>query len=71
MYEKDLALNNLKWLICHKTKSNKHICLKTNGIQADRVNTPPLKKNISETIHKERMNVQWTRFANFLVWKNS
>ena len=22
MYKKDLALNNLKWLICHKTKSN-------------------------------------------------
>ena len=23
MYKKDLALNNLKWLICHKTKQNK------------------------------------------------
>ena len=23
MYEKDLVLNNLQWLICHKTKSNK------------------------------------------------
>ena len=22
MYEKDLALNNLQWLICHKTKPN-------------------------------------------------
>ena len=22
MYEKDLALNNLHWLICHKTKPN-------------------------------------------------
>ena len=22
MYKKDLALNNLQWLICHKTKSN-------------------------------------------------
>ena len=22
MYEKDLALNDLKWLICHKTKPN-------------------------------------------------
>ena len=22
MYIKDLALNNLQWLICHKTKSN-------------------------------------------------
>ena len=23
MYEQDLALNNLQWLICHKTKPNK------------------------------------------------
>ena len=23
MYEKDLALNNLQWLICHKTKEKK------------------------------------------------
>ena len=22
MYEKDLALNNLQWLICHKTQPN-------------------------------------------------
>ena len=22
MYKEDLALNNLHWLICHKTKSN-------------------------------------------------
>ncbi len=22
MYEEDLALNNLQWLICHKTKPN-------------------------------------------------
>ena len=22
MYKEDLALNNLQWLICHKTKSN-------------------------------------------------
>ena len=25
MYKKDLALNNLQWLICHKTKLNQ-IC---------------------------------------------
>ena len=24
MYKEDLALNNLQWLICHKTKPNKH-----------------------------------------------
>ena len=23
MYKKDLALNNLQWLICHKTKPTK------------------------------------------------
>ena len=23
MYKEDLALNNLQWLICHKTKPNK------------------------------------------------
>ena len=23
MYKKDLALNNLQWLICHQTKPNK------------------------------------------------
>ena len=26
MYKEDLALNNLQWLICHKTKPN-HECL--------------------------------------------
>ena len=26
MYKEDLALNNLQWLICHKTQRN-HICL--------------------------------------------
>ena len=25
MNELDLALNNLQWLICHKTQTNKHI----------------------------------------------
>ena len=24
MYKKDLALNNLKWLICHKTQPNQN-----------------------------------------------
>ena len=24
MYKQDLALNNLQWLICHKTKPKKH-----------------------------------------------
>ena len=24
MYKEDLALNNLQWLICHKTQPNKH-----------------------------------------------
>ena len=24
MYKEDLALNNLQWLICHKTKTNPH-----------------------------------------------
>ena len=24
MYEEDLALNNLQWLMCHKTKPNFH-----------------------------------------------
>ena len=24
MYKEDLALNNLKWLICHKTQQTKH-----------------------------------------------
>ena len=29
MYIEDLALNNLQWLVCHKTKPNqtKFICL--------------------------------------------
>ena len=28
MYKKDLALNNLQWFICHKTKPNKIIRFK-------------------------------------------
>ena len=24
MYKKDLALNNLEWLICHETQSNQN-----------------------------------------------
>ena len=27
MYKEDLALNNLQWLICHKTQSNQIIYL--------------------------------------------
>ena len=27
MYEEDLALNNLQWLICHKTQPNQIIYL--------------------------------------------
>ena len=25
MYKKDLALNNLQWMICHKTKPNQTV----------------------------------------------
>ena len=32
MYKEDLALNNLQWLICHKTKPNLDI---TNNFQTD------------------------------------
>ena len=33
MYEEDMALNNLQWLICHKTQPNQiiyinYICIK-------------------------------------------
>ena len=31
MYNTDLALNNLKWLICHKTKPNSKIDLVVEG----------------------------------------
>ena len=31
MYKKDLALNDLQWLICHKTKPNQ-----TNSYECDR-----------------------------------
>ena len=27
MYKDDLALNNLQWLICHKTRRNQTKCL--------------------------------------------
>ena len=33
MYKKDLALNSLQWLICHKIKSNQtkpYTCEQTN-----------------------------------------
>ena len=26
-YKEDLALNNLQWLICHKIKTNKILCI--------------------------------------------
>ena len=26
-YKQDLALNNLQWLICHKTQPNQIICI--------------------------------------------
>ena len=31
MYRKDLALNNLQWLICHKTKPNQTSHIYTNA----------------------------------------
>ena len=30
MYEKDLALNNLQWFLCHKTKLNQIFVLNKN-----------------------------------------
>ena len=31
MYKQDLALNNLKWLICHKTRPNNQQQKKSNS----------------------------------------
>ena len=31
MYKEDLALNNLQWLICHKTQPNKILYIQTDG----------------------------------------
>ena len=38
MYKNDLALNNLQWLICHKTKPNQTIFI-TSVPQAERTYT--------------------------------
>ena len=35
MYKKDLALNNLQWLICHKTKPNQFIYIQNICIKKD------------------------------------
>ena len=35
MYKEDLALNDLQWLICHKTQPNPMGCFKENLIQPD------------------------------------
>ena len=34
MYKEDLALNNLQWLICHKTQPNQSWLEKEKGISA-------------------------------------
>ena len=36
MYKEDLALNNLQWLICHKTKPN-HTKVDVHRLQKTRV----------------------------------
>ena len=33
MYKDDLALNNLQWLICHKTHSNQILYIQYLGIK--------------------------------------
>ena len=38
MYKEDLALNNLQWLICHKTQPNqisKLVSINTNNLQVN------------------------------------
>ena len=35
MYKKDWALNNLQWLICHKTKPNKTLVETISSFNAD------------------------------------
>ena len=53
MYKKDLALNNLQWLICHETQPNQIVYAKLAGaveytdcISAEGLETFPLLMSI-------------------------
>ena len=41
----DLALNNLQWLMCHKTKPNLYICMElNNGVKSDNIEKKLIEK---------------------------
>ena len=55
MYKEDLALNNLQWLICHKTKPNQiiyieYVCMLYRG---------------KEPIHSVTVNYLLTQVVHF------
>ena len=46
MYKEDLALNNLKWLICHKTQPNQF----SSSSQSSRADCPDSHDSLSQPV---------------------
>ena len=67
MYKEDLALNNLQWLICHKTQPNQ---TKQNQIVDNAQNTFSFPLNgfsISEKIEKIKIEQYFVSFLHTLL----
>ena len=59
MYKEDLALNNLQWLICHKTKPNQlKVLLKKNHSCKSLGSIKRMRQGVSSATRPERQPTQ-------------
>ena len=72
MYKQDLALNNLQWMICYKTKSNQTAtpttCLRSSSLVQDLIDTLSLRTIKQPSLHF-RHNVKFSQILDVLFAK--
>ena len=61
MYKKDLALNNLQWLVCHKNKPNHW--RKRLVLDLDKQRQTCIYKNIILYFYSSMVTLMWSRRA--------
>ena len=61
MYKEDLALNNLQWLICHKTQSNSSNQIRMIFDMMDEKSTNTPGQYASRNYEEERQTPQISR----------
>ena len=54
MYKEDLPLNNLQWLMCHKTQPNQIIYTSSSSCRAGRTDIPDPLSPLLPIVHRPR-----------------